>query len=49
MYITSATVNFFCCNNMAAFFIRIDLMYSTGDIPVRLFNFPVNLLITDTG
>ncbi len=34
IYITSATVNFFCCNNMAAFFMRMDLIYSTGDIPV---------------
>ena len=25
---------FLLFNNMAAFFIRIDLMYSTGDIPV---------------
>ena len=37
MYITSATENFFCCNSIAAFFILMDFIYSTGEKPVSCF------------
>jgi hypothetical protein len=38
MYMTSETVNFFCDKRTAAFFIRMERMYSTGDRLVLFVN-----------
>ena len=50
MYITSATVNLCCPSNMAAFFIRMDRMYSRGEtgevlhLPVKLLGAGIKLI-----